>query len=1163
MNAPLKPLADDKARRTALAIHDRSFLVEAGAGSGKTAVMAGRIALMLAEGVAPKTIAAVTFTELAASELFIRVRQFVSELAAGRIPAELQVALPYGLSDGHWRHLASAVAAIDEITCSTIHGFCQRLIRPYPVEADIDPGATVMDRDQANLAFSEITESWLREELDGDGGGLLAEMMLRDPDKTIKLTHEILDHLRARRGLTVDAPETLTPFVHVFRHAAGDFATFMQRTKVSEAETAHIAARFSEMADALATISPADNPADLVRLLLMPRADLCTGSGDFRAYRRKGKWREAARRAGLAKADGDRLNAAAERHYAACHEAWTDLLQAAAALGLTRLVRLVQPVMDRFHDYKRSAALLDFDDLIFAARALLRDHETVRRALGSRFAHVLVDEFQDTDPLQTEIFWRLCGDLPPGVEDADWTSFQIRPGALFLVGDPKQAIYRFRGADVATYVRARKALLAQHPDSVLSISTNFRSREPILRYVNDRFGSLLSTSNGQPGFTALNPFHPERDESPCVAALDIAVGDAEGKVSAERQRDCEAETVADMCARLIGNETILDRKTGENRACRPGDIALLAPTGNNLWRYEEALERRGIPVATQAGKGLFRRQEIQDLIALTRVLADRRDTLAFGALLRGPLVGLTEEELLDIVWALPRQEDDHDALPRLDLRVAPASIVHPHARDVIEKLQTLCRSVNSTTPHDLLAQAIDALRVRAILLQRHRGQAERALANVDLFLSLSRPYAVRGLCAFADAMTTAWTDESKAVEGRPDAQEEAVALYTMHAAKGLEWPIVMPINTTTQIKAPDSAIVDRATGRFYCPVFGVEPTGYEAARDAEKAELDRERIRLWYVALTRACEVLVLPRLDVPTKGSAWISLLDLSLSDLPALDPNHLPLEKRSGGASEENAQTWDIFAAEATKIADRRRRIVWLAPSRDEDAAGPDLQAQVQEILPTDVDIAAVKGDVVHTIQGSRERGVILHKLIEEVLTGETAEREADLMARSEILIRAMGRSIVNSPAQGLVPKELATSVARALTLPEILALRPRLLPEVPIYASISRAEEEEATGGIADAIAFGDDGVAQVVVDWKTDVAPTPESLEHYRAQVRAYLDMTETQCGLIVFVTSGVVVAVTRTTPASLRAGPNAILPKCGGLIRPKATSNGVSSVVGLE
>ena len=196
-----------------------------------------------------------------------------------------------------------------------------------------------------------------------------------------------------------------------------------------------------------------------------------------------------------------------------------------------------------------------------------------------------------------------------------------------------------------------------------------------------------------------------------------------------------------MCARLIGSEAIIDRKSGERRPCKPGDIALLAPTGSELWRYEEALERRGIPVATQAGKGLFRRQEIQDLIALTRVLADRRDTLALGALLRGPLVGLTEEELLDIVWALPRPEGAPQSLPRLDLGVPLESIAHPHARDTIEKLQVLRRKVNSTTPHDLLSQAIDVLRIRPILLARHRGQAERALANVDLYLNLAA-----GLC---------------------------------------------------------------------------------------------------------------------------------------------------------------------------------------------------------------------------------------------------------------------------------------------------------------------------------------------------------------------------------------------------------------------------------
>lgn len=142
-----------------------------------------------------------------------------------------------------------------------------------------------------------------------------------------------------------------------------------------------------------------------------------------------------------------------------------------------------------------------------------------------------------------------------------------------------------------TYVRARDAFIAQDADSVLSISTNFRSCAPILTYVNDRFETLLS-SDGQPGFTALDPFHAERGETPCVAALDVAVADENGKASAEQQRDAEAEAVAEMCARLIGSEMILDRRSGANRVCQPGDIALLAPTRSDLWRYEEALGGR-------------------------------------------------------------------------------------------------------------------------------------------------------------------------------------------------------------------------------------------------------------------------------------------------------------------------------------------------------------------------------------------------------------------------------------------------------------------------------------------------------------------------------------------------------------------------------------------
>lgn len=1125
MNTTAMPLNDNHARRTAIADHDRSLLVEAGAGSGKTAVMAGRIAMMLAEGIAPRHIAAVTFTELAASELVIRVREFVAELTEGRIPPELSAALPDGLREQHQAHLRAASAALDEITCSTIHGFCQRLIKPYPVEANIDPGAGIMDRDQGDLAFVDIVESWLREQLDGAEAGLIAELVLHDPESTVKLVYRIVGELRHRPNATVQAALPLAPLVTGFRRAAAELGAFMENSEVKEPETIETARQFAEMAQSLDFPLDEKRPADLAKLVMIrPHSELCTTSGTFRILKRKGKWTDAAKSVGKSKADGEQSYAAVTLLYQVCCTAWEQLEEQVASRVLSAMVDAVQPVIQRFRDYKRSAALLDFDDLIFATRDLLRDHEPVRQALATRYRHVLIDEFQDTDPLQAEIVWRLCGEPVSADGRDDWTHFKIRPGALFLVGDPKQAIYRFRGADVATYVQARSAFATLDADSVLPISTNFRSRAPILQFVNERFEAVLS-AEGQPGFTALDPFHHADGAQRCVVALDIEVKSDGGKVASEHMRDAEADAVADMCARMIGGHDIADRKSGARRACRPGDIALLAPTGSDLWRYEAALERRGIPVATQAGKGFFQRQEIQDLIAVTRVLADARDTLALGALLRGPLVGLTDEELLDIVWSLPRHEDAPDSLPRLDINVDTQAVQLLLARDVIAKLQALRRKTNATTPYDLLSQAIDALRVRPILLERHRGQAERALANVDLYLNLSRAYAVRGLRAFSEAMTAAWTDASRASEGRPDAQEEAVALYTMHAAKGLEWPIVVPINTMTQVVAADTAVTDRVTGHLYCPVFGIKPVGYEDARNAEKAELERERIRLWYVAATRAREMLVLPRLDTPVKDSAWISLLDLSLPQLDALELDDLDASVGIASAATANHQTRESFRDETLAIVLQHGHLDWLAPSRDEGATGPLMQEEVPEIL-----IAAGEGEpsrpaLFPVVQGGRERGLIIHKLLEEVLTGEAEDVEEALTTRAAELIQMLGEDVHDDAAAGLSAVEMADCVARTLALPEIAALRPSLVPELPVFASTVKGATEEATVGIADAASFADDGTPQVIIDWKSDVNPDPVTLDHYRAQVRCYLEMTKAARGLIVLVTPGLVIPVT--------------------------------------
>jgi ATP-dependent exoDNAse (exonuclease V) beta subunit len=1119
--AAVKELKDNAARLAAITAHGRSIFVEAGAGSGKTAVMAGRIALMLAERIAPRSIAAVTFTELAASELLLRVREFVADLLEDKIAPELRIALPAGLSEAQRTNLSHAAGAIDEITCSTIHGFCQQLIKPYPAEADIDPGAGIIDRGQGDLAFAEIVDNWLRERLSGDQGGLIAEMVLREAGPAVDLVHRIAQTLRTRRDLVAPPGSPLSPLLVGFRDTVARILAFRQSAAANEPETNEIVAQLRDLDQQIATLDIA-TPAGLVGLLLTkPSLVLVTKEGNFRSYRRKGKWVDAAKRAGLSKIQGEQLNIEAGSLYEDCGTAWTALPQAAASQALSVLIEEAKPILELYREYKRRSAQLDFDDLIFAARDLLRDHDAVRRALGERFRYVLVDEFQDTDPLQTEIFWRLCGD--PSEPGVSWQQFRIRPGALFLVGDPKQAIYRFRGADVMAYVEARAIFHAQDGESLLSISTNFRSHTSILTFVNERFGPPLSAPP-QPGFTALDAFHEDPAKGICVTALDVKAADENGETSAEQLRDAEAETVAALCAGLIGHHPVIDRRTGQERLCQPGDIALLAPTGTDLWRYEEALERRGIPVATQAGKGLYRRQEIQDLIALTRVLADRRDTLALGALLRGPLVGLTEEELLNVVWSLPRSAEAPENIPRLDLLTDTANIAHPLAADVLGKLQALYKRANSTTPHELLSRAVDLLRVRPILLERHRDQAERTLANLDLYLSLASGYAIRGLQAFADAMTSAWSDQERTVEGRPDALEESVSLVTMHSAKGLEWPVVVPINTMTEAFPPNKAVVDRGTNTFYCPIFGIAPQGHEEVLTAERAELERERIRLWYVAATRARELLVLPRFDVPSGRTAWNALIDLNLPGLPALDLAQLSEPVAGTRPQSSNTQTCEAFAAQASAIQKQQPHLVWRAPSRNEGAAEHVLAPEQPDIWSAGTDESAPDLKAPPAIQGGMERGLILHKLMEEILTGEITDDAEAVAARAGELILSLGKIPIADPATGLSPAELAGCVARTLALPRVVALRPRLLPEFSVYGITDEENGQSATAGVADALTLAESGAPEVVVDWKSDVNPSAATLDHYHGQVGAYLEITGAREGLIVLMTSGQVIPV---------------------------------------
>ena len=1143
-NSP--PLPDASARQRALLDYGSTLLVEAGAGSGKTALMAGRVGLMLTHGTWPRDIVAITFTEAAASELLERIQGFVSSLRDGTIPSELQFALPTGLSPAQRAAIASAAASFDEITCTTIHGFCQQLIKRYPIEAGLDPGATIVDPAAADLAYEDLMRDWLSTRFgrarDGDSvdrippmprleseEDFFAELIAIAPDAAVALIAKAANFLRSKR--TAQAPRVLvdTDLLRCFSQRVRDFADWYAACGIAEPMTAECIDDLARLQTILdnALSAPVTGRV-LARLLLHAEPACCRGNDPgFKVWRNKGKWQSAAASAGFGKARGEQLSAAAKALYDACGDAYQEFTANIAGAALTRFVGEFDGLRDLYADYKRQAALLDFDDLLHHARNLLTCNPAVRHALARRYPRVLVDEFQDTDPLQAEILWLLCGD---GNNDEPWTARRLRPGSLFLVGDPKQAIYRFRGADVDTYLAAKHALLTQDPGSVLEITANFRSRAPILEFANSRFQPLLSEAAGQPGFTPLAATRAASCDGPAVACFEMPIDDSHkdesGRLNGELVREQEASIVAEIVQRLVGNYEIWDKRTQTVRVCRAGDIALLAPTGASLWRYERALEYRHVPVASQAGKGFFRRQEVQDLIALSRAIADRRDTLAFGALLRGPLVGLSEEEIADAIAALPPRKDGTPS--QLHLWTDRRPINHPLLGYTLEVLQNLARKARATTPYQILAEAIEELNVRPILRARYRLAPERALANAELFLEMARAYDGRGLSAFTLAMRRNWSDTEAQVEGRPDAEADSVPIMTMHLAKGLEWPIVIPINSPTELYDDTSFLHRRSDDTVHFKLLDHAPADYEAVKIAEREQLRRERVRLWYVAITRACDLLLLPR-QSERKSNDWMSIVDLRLDELPVFDHRAIEYAPKIAEREEpQNFQDESTWRNEAAVIAATRRSIVWRSPSRHEvpfEASLPQRDeifadaAALSEQLPHASEDSGVSGSV----RGSRERGLIVHKLLEEILTGETADRAEALETRAKALLAQLGAAEASRPEDGPHAPELAATVLRALAIPEVAACRSRLVPELTVF---STQADNAYIGGVADALAYLPLGIIELVIDWKTDVSPGAQQIELYRQQMRDYLLATGAPEGLLVFVTSGQLVRVQR-------------------------------------
>jgi CRISPR-associated exonuclease Cas4 len=1084
----MRKLADEQQRVRALTDLAATLLVEAAAGTGKTSLLAGRVVCLLTNGTPAREIAAITFTEYAAGELRERIARYLDAMISGCVPKELQIIFPR-ITTQERASLVQARKHLDELTCTTIHGFCHTILRTYAVEAGIDPGAEILDDTQVDLTFRTIFGRWLRDCLDRkETTGAIARTVEHDPISAEELLrrfaefrrrHRTARALRAEieRGDDLPFSEAVAQFRRWFASVGGP-----PQLEQDLVELDQLAQHFHGKSDAAPGFDLLWELAHPPRVTIMRKSGL-----DLLDYRRLGVWKQT-----KGKIDGSRLAEEACRHYDACAGAFRHLVGKIAKAIIDAFCSETDELMQRFERFKRNAAVLDFDDLLYLTRDILRSDGCVREAARRRFSHILVDEFQDTDPIQAEIVFLLTGNGEPAQR---WNEQALQPGRLFMVGDPKQAIYRFRGADIATYRLARDAIERQFPGNVLRVASNFRSCEEILLHINRCFEMPLQ--NQETGYVALEATRQNAEHGlPCVAKVKV---DVVPQSRVEDIREVEAAVVAETCALLVGN-VMVRRADGETHVLTAGDIALLAPTGTELWRYERALEEAELPFSSQAGKNFFRRQEVQDIVALVRTLSDPRDTIALGALLRGPLVGLTEQELLDLAEALVTKSSGAHP-PRLTLHTDLALIPQSLVRETLTILRDLRLRVRSVAPALLLAEAIERLNVRAILMNRCPDQASRALANVDAMLEKARAYGVRGFRQLARDLDEDWSRRLSHDEGVVDADEHAIKIVTIHTSKGLEWPVVIPINTASGMRPLDQFVHRRSDDTLHWVLGDVVPPDLANAISTEAEQQSEERLRLLYVACTRAMDLLVLPELSW-CREQSWARMVDFKLNGLSELNIAHFAKKEYQKPADAANTQSRPQFEIEQTEVERALTRLRWIRPSDgDPDIVtfeAPPVAAWEQPVGPV-----LVRG-------GGTLRGIILHKIMEEFVTGEL---EADIHAvreRSACLLQELSGS---TAMPDLDLTELARTALRTWSLPELKDHRAGLIAEVPVYGCLA-GEEGRLVAGRADAVCYAS-GRPCIVFDWKSDVATDAATRASYSSQIAQYAHVLGADRGAIVY------------------------------------------------
>ena len=866
------PLLDAEARRRATTDFDLNLVVVAGAGAGKTAILVERTLNLIGSGAALlEDVALITFTEKAAAGLRQRLQTGLDALSRRAGSADRSRLDPGQDADRSWIWLTgggidpaavrqralAALRALDGAAIGTIHAFCAEILRRHPRAAGVDPRFAVDEGAAFDRLFALEWEQYLGRELGREAPRL--DLWRRAIGHADGLG-PVRDLARALARFTLPAA-ALGPYVPA--DARGLLALHARSALESLRAVEHLGARCAPkmqaslracavllaafLRDGMEGLLAAEPPVTLDDLVL-----------------------------GSPPEPGAKLAPDESRAIKAAVRPSRDLLRGLAAVDEEAVGAVFESARDlgsRARGRLLCQGFVSFDGLLRLTRDLLAEKPALRRAIARRHRRILVDEFQDTDPLQYEILFYLAE--ADGEPAADAYDTDLAPGRLFIVGDPKQSIYRFRGADIAAFHRAVQHLL-RRGGAQLTLTTSFRSPEPLLRPINTLFDGWIGEGGGwrddyEPPYDPITSGRPPGASAPRLEIWSVPEdGDAEAR------RAAEAAAIASWIAAHAR------RPSDEGRRLHFRDIAILLRALTNAGLYAAALRRAGIPFVVDGGKDFYERPEVGDLIAFLRAAANPNDTPALLAVLRSPLGAVPDEEMARFAAAGGRLDQAREARPDL----GPFSALR-----LILGLVDAFRTRTRGWPADAVIQeALDGTPLPLLHAATHDG-AQR-LANLRKLAAAAQRHARLGL-SLAETLRLAEEDfETSIGEGESPLADEsidAVRVLSIHKAKGLEYPVVVVPDVGRESErrphddaavaawsagAPAGAAAAGAGGRVAVRLPGGRSNAAWVLHEIENRRHEAaEEKRLFYVACTRARERLILVN-SHRSGNAAWRSRL-------------------------------------------------------------------------------------------------------------------------------------------------------------------------------------------------------------------------------------------------------------------------------------------------